>query len=131
LTQRAQRIVTEYKYYKYKGYKLRTKQCLSLTRLANKIFLHTRTKRVRPSEIFCTSRPLFSVEKRPVPASCSSSSAESSSKGTARSVSESDGVSDEVGSRQNLLFRLFEGPKGAFDASQLVLDLVTCLIFFF
>ena len=33
-----------WKIYKYKGYKLRTKQCLSLTRLTNKIFLHTKTK---------------------------------------------------------------------------------------
>jgi len=40
-------------------------------------------------------------------------------------------MSDEVGSLQTLLFRLFEGPRRAFDASRLVLDLVTCLIFFF
>ena len=46
------------------------------------------------------------------------------------SESESDGVSDGVGSRQTLLFRLFEGPRRAFDACRLVLDLVACLIFF-
>jgi hypothetical protein len=81
------------------------------------------------------SSPLRSSEKRPVQnkqsASCISSYVESSAKGTARSVSESDGVSDGVGSRQTLLFRRFEGPRRAFDASRLVLDLVACLIFFF
>jgi len=46
-------------------------------------------------------------------------------------VSESDGVSDRVGSLQTLLFRLFEGPRRALDASRLVLDLVACLILFF
>ena len=46
---------------KYKGYKLRTKQCLSLTKLRNKTFLHTSTKWVRSSEIFRTSYPLFSI----------------------------------------------------------------------
>jgi len=80
------------------------------------------------------SSALWSSEKRPVQstqsASCSSSSVESSAKGTARSVSESDGVSGGVGSRQTVLFRLFEGPRRAFSASQLVLDLVACLIFF-
>jgi hypothetical protein len=40
-------------------------------------------------------------------------------------------VSNGVGSRQTLLFRLFEGPRRAFDVSRLVLDLVTCLILFF
>jgi hypothetical protein len=40
-------------------------------------------------------------------------------------------VSDGVGSRQTLLFLLFEGQRRAFDASRLVLDLVACLIFFF
>ena len=46
---------------KYKGYELRTKQCLSLTRLTNKIFLHTSTKFVRPSEKFRTSYPVLSI----------------------------------------------------------------------
>jgi len=74
-------------------------------------------------------------EKRPVQntqsASCFSSSVESSAKGTVSSVSESDRMSDGVGSRQTLLFCHFEGPRVAFDASRLVLDLVVCLIFFF
>jgi len=77
--------------------------------------------------------PLWSSEKRSVQytqwGSCYSSSVESSAKGTARSVSESHGVSDGVGSRQTLLFRLFEGRR-ALNASWLVLDLVACLIFF-
>ena len=81
------------------------------------------------------SSPLWSYEKRPVQntqsASCSSSSVRSSAKGTARSVSECYGVSDGVGSQQTLLFRLFEGPRRAFDASQMVLDLVACFILFF
>ena len=42
-----------------------------------------------------------------------------------------NGVSDGVGFRQTLLFLLFEGPRRAFDASRLVLDLVACFIFFF
>jgi len=50
---------------------------------------------------------------------------------TVRSVSQSDGVSDGVGSRQTLPFRLFERPRTAFDASRWILDLVTCSIFFF
>ena len=49
------------KNYKYKGYKLRTKQCLSRKRLTNKIFLHTYTQCVRPSEIFRTSCLLYSI----------------------------------------------------------------------
>jgi hypothetical protein len=81
------------------------------------------------------SSPLWSLEKRPVhdtqSASCSSSSVESSAKGTVNSVFESDGVSDEVESRQTLLYRLFEGPRKAFDASRLVLDLLACMILFF
>jgi len=81
------------------------------------------------------SSPQRSSEKRPVQytqsSSCSSSSLESSAKGTDRSVSESDGVSDGAGSRQTLLFRLFEGPTREFNASLLVLDLVACLVFFF
>jgi hypothetical protein len=109
-----------------------------LTRLTNKIFLHTSTQCVRPSKIFRISYPVFSLwssEKRPVQntqsASCSSSSSvESSSRGTASSVSQSDGVSDGVGSRQTLIFLLFEGPRTAFDSSRQVLDLVTCLTFF-
>jgi len=134
-----QRIVEEYKKIQYRGYKLRTKQCLSLTRLTNKIFLRTNTKCVRPSEIFRTWYPLFyflvfretpSAVQNTQSAYCSSS-VESSSKGTDRSVSEFDGVSDGVRSRQTLLFRLFEGPRRAFDASVLVLDIVVCLIFFF
>jgi hypothetical protein len=79
------------------------------------------------------SSPLWSSEKRPVQntqsAPCSpSSSVESLARGTANSVSESDGTSDGVGSWQTLLFRLFEGPRRAFDASRQVLDLVACLI---
>jgi hypothetical protein len=46
-------------------------------------------------------------------------------------VPESDGVSDGAWSRQTLLFRLFEGPRRAFDASRQVLDLVACLYFLF
>ena len=79
------------------------------------------------------SSQLWSSEKWPVhntqSASCSSSSVESSATRTARSASESDGVSNGVGSQQTLFFRLFEGPRRAFDASWLVLDLVACLIF--
>ena len=124
---------------KYKGYKIKTKQCLFLTRLTNKIFLHTSTKCVRPSEIFCTSYLVFSIvvfrettSTEHKSASCSSSpSIESSAKGTVRSVSESDGVSDGAGSRKTLFFRLFEGPRRALDAGPLVLDLVACFIFFF
>jgi len=44
-------------------------------------------------------------------------------------VSESDGVSDGDGSRQTTLFRLSEGPRRAFDASRLVLDLVASFLF--
>jgi hypothetical protein len=44
-------------------------------------------------------------------------------------VSESDGVSDRVGSRQTTLFRLLEGLRRSFDANQLVLDLVACFSF--
>jgi hypothetical protein len=64
-------------------------------------------------------------------ASCSSYSVESLARGTVISVSESDGMSDGGGSRHTLLFRLFEGPRRAFDARRLVLDLVACLIFIF
>jgi hypothetical protein len=81
------------------------------------------------------SSPLWSSEKRPVQnkqsASCISSYVESSAKGTARSVSESYGVSDGVGSQQTLLFCLLEGPRRAFNVSWLILDFVACLIFFF
>jgi hypothetical protein len=56
------------------------------------------------------SSTLRSSEKRPVQnsqsASFSSSSVETSAKGTVRLVSESDGMSDGVGSRQTLLFRI-------------------------
>jgi hypothetical protein len=40
---------------------IQTKRILSLTRLANKIFLHTSTKCVRSSETFHTSYAVFSV----------------------------------------------------------------------
>jgi hypothetical protein len=60
----------------------------------------------------------------------SSSSVKLSVRGTASSVSKSDGVSDGVGSRQTLLFCLFEGPRRAFNTSHQGLDLVACLIFF-
>ena len=116
----------------------KNKKSLSLTRLTNRIFLHTSTKCVRPSETFHTSYLLLSMwssEKRPVQntqsASCSSSSVELSAKGTARSVSERVGVSDGVWFSQTLLFRLFGGPRRTFNASQIVLDLVACFIFFF
>jgi hypothetical protein len=39
-------------------------------------------------------------------------------------------VSDGVGTWQTLSSVFFEGPRRAFDASRLVLDLVACLIFF-
>jgi len=55
--------------------------------------------------------PLWSSEKRPIrntqSASFSSSSVESSAKGTVRSVSESDGLLNGVGSQQTTLFHLF------------------------
>ena len=44
-------------------------------------------------------------------------------------MSESDGVSDDVRSRKTRLFRLSEGLRGAFDASQFVLDLVVWFLF--
>jgi hypothetical protein len=50
-------MVTEFKNCNYKGYKLRTKECLSLTRFTNKIFLNATTKCVRPSAIFHISYP--------------------------------------------------------------------------
>jgi hypothetical protein len=51
--------------------------------------------------------------------------------GAASSMSESEGVSGGAGFRQTLLFRLFEGPRRAFDTNRQVLDLATCLIFSF
>jgi hypothetical protein len=57
------------------------------------------------------SSPLLCSDKRPVQNTQSASSVELSARGTASSLSESDGVSDGVGSRQTLLFRLFEGPR--------------------
>jgi hypothetical protein len=93
---------------------------------------------VRPSETFRTSYPLFSIA-----VFRKTTSAEQTisvmhlfllrivSERTVRSMSETDGLSDGVGSRQTLLFRLFEGPRRAFGASRLVLDLLACLIFFF
>ena len=82
------------KKYKYKRYKLRTKQGLSLTGLTNRIFLHTNKKKYFAHRIH--SSTLWSSEKLPVQntqsASCPSSSVESSAKGTVRSVSESDSV---------------------------------------
>jgi hypothetical protein len=65
------------------------------------------------------------------PASFSSSPVESSAKGTARSVSEYDGVSDGVGSRKTLLFRPFEGTRRAFDASRLFSGLMASTFFYF
>jgi hypothetical protein len=59
------------------------------------------------------------------------SSVESSARETGSSVSESDGVSDGDGSRQTLLFHLFEGPGRAFDARRHALDVAACLIFSF
>jgi hypothetical protein len=52
-------------------------------------------------------------------------------KGTAISVSESNGVSDGVGCRQTLLFRFYEGPRRALVTRLLDLYLVACFIFFF
>jgi len=63
-----------------------------------------------------------SSDKRPVQYSTHNtrlfplSSVASSARGTANSVSESDGVSEGVGPQQTLLFCLFEGPRRAFDA---------------
>ena len=110
-----------------------------MTRLTNKIFLHTKTKCVRDLKYFAhrihsSASILRSSEKRPVhytqSASCSYSSVESSAKVTVRSESVSDGMSVGVGSRQTTLFRLFEGPRWAFDWSRLDWDLVACLICF-
>jgi len=79
---------------------------------------------------------LWSSDKQPVQNTqsasfSSSSSVESSAKVTVRSLSEYYEVSDGVWSRQTLLFRLFEGPRRAFDANQLVWNLVVRFIFFF
>ena len=81
------------------------------------------------------SSTLWSSEKRAVQstqsASCSFSSVESSAKGTVRSVSESDGLSDEVGSRQTTLFRPFEGPRRAFVAKRFVFGFSVLFDFLF
>jgi len=68
-----------------------------MTWLTNKIFLHTNTRYVQPSEILGTLYPLFYIaffrettSTELTIASCSSSSVESSAKGTVRSVSESE-----------------------------------------
>jgi hypothetical protein len=77
-------------------------------------------------------KPLNRPSQNTQSASCSSSSSlESSASLTASSVSESDRVPDGVVSRQTLLFRLFEGPGRAFNASSQVLNLVACSIFSF
>ena len=104
-------------------------------------FLNTNTKsvcadlkysyfahRIHSSTLWCS-------EKRPVhytqSASCSSSSVESSAKVTVMSESESDGISDEFGSRQTNLFLHFEGPRRTFNPRRWDWDLVICSIFFF
>ena len=105
--------------------------------LTNEIFVHIAHIVCAQLKYFAHrihSSPLWFSEKRPLQntrsASFSSSSVESSAKGTVSSVSQTDVVTDGVGSRKTLLCRLFEGPRRAFDASRLVLDLVACLIFF-
>jgi hypothetical protein len=117
----------------------------TLTRLSNKHWQGSPTNTSSiPAQIVCAhlqlfahriqSFPLWYSEERPIQYRHSaprSSSVESSAKGTASSVSASDGVSDVAGSLQTLLFRLFEGPRRAFDTSRLVLDLVAYLISFF
>jgi len=62
------------------------------------------------------SSRLWSSGKRPVQKSQSAACSSSSSKGTVMSVYESDRVSDRDGSRQTLLFSLFEGSRRAFDS---------------
>ena len=54
---------------------------------------------------------------------------ESSTKGTGRSVSETDGVT-ELGPDKPFSPFIFEGPRRACDPSRVVLYLVACLIFF-
>jgi hypothetical protein len=105
---------------------------------AHKIFLHTNTNCMCPSETFCASYPIFSIVVFRKMTSAEQTVSvtylflcQIVSERTARSLSESDGVSDGDGSWQTLLFRLFDGPRKAFSTSQLVLDLVPCLIFFF
>jgi hypothetical protein len=60
-TESTKNIYRILKNFNCKGYKLRTKQCLSLTRLTNKIFLHTSTQCVCPSPVIRPSYPLFSI----------------------------------------------------------------------
>jgi hypothetical protein len=121
------------KSYKYEEYKLRTKQYLSMTRLTNRVCAPIwDIWHIVSTLLHCGLQR--NDQYRTQSASCSSSSVELSVKGTSRSVSESDGMSDGVGSRQTLLFCHFEGPRRAFNASWLVLevlDLVACMIFFF
>jgi hypothetical protein len=90
---------------------------------------------VHPYETFRSTNPAFSIAVFRKTTSAEQSTScisyiESSVKGTASSVSESDGVSDGVGCRQTLLFRLFEGIRTALDASRLVLDLAAFLFSF-
>jgi hypothetical protein len=79
---------------------------------------------VCPSETFHTLYPVFSIvafrkitSAEQTIRSCISSYVELSAKGTARSVSESDRVSDGVGSWQSILLHFFEGSRTAFAAS--------------
>jgi hypothetical protein len=51
-------------------------------------------------------------------------------KGTAISVSESNGVSDGVGCRQTFLFRLLKDQEEHSTLADWFLDLVACFIFF-
>jgi hypothetical protein len=105
------------------------------TRLTNKIFLHTSTKCVRPSETFRTSYQIFSIVVLKKNNQCRTNNQVHVSLLTSNRQR-----NEQLGQRSNLkncqtelvpaqtfLFRIFEGPRRAFDASRLVLDLVACL----
>jgi len=115
-TESKRKVIEFKKKYNHKGYKLRTKQWLSLTKLtkpssipAQNVYAH-----LNCFAHFIHSSPLWSSEKWTVQhtqsASCSYS-VESSLKRSARSVSESDRVSDRDGYRQTLLLHIFAGTK--------------------
>jgi hypothetical protein len=127
LTQNAKRVVIELKKLQLQRIKTKNKTVFIPGKANKQNFLQYFAHRIHSS-------PLWSSEKRPVQNTQSasfSSSVESSARGTASSVSESDGVSDVVGSHQTFLFLLFEGTRRAFDASRQVLNLVARLIFSF
>ena len=131
-TKNGYRILKNYKY------KVRTKQCLSLTRLTNKISLRSSTQCVRPSAALRTSYPLLCIAVFRQTAGtehtvsvlllffCRNVS-ERNSKVTVR-ISMSV---RRIWIPAKPLFCLLEGPRRTFDASRLVLGLVACLIFFF